>query len=202
MTLDRRHATKLILTGSLAAPALLRPTGALANIYEDREHSGLGSAIEWALLTLILTSGQRPVLRNLVLLTAVGAVFGYRLDREVRRRAAVRANARGMPFFGKLLDEPVADRVAKAELAGNFYILGPLLVLVMVAAVVSMRRTTIVHREHEYMFEGRPKKIKMDYDLGNHDFGASKPVGRGYVDPETGEIIGLIPPHRGIRAPA
>lgn len=114
--MGRRQASKLILTGSLAAPALIRPGAALAS-NRDEENEGLATSGQ---ILLRLAAGV-VLLHSFYLLSAT-QWWGINLQGDHRQFNEKRTRLGG--FLGRLTRPTMATRLQDAVILGQLFMLG------------------------------------------------------------------------------
>lgn len=114
-TMTRRHASKLVLTGSLAAPALIRPGTSLAS-NRDEEHEGLA---RFGRISLRLTTSI--ILLHTVFLLSGTQWWGINLQGDHRQFNEKRTRIGGA--FGRLTRPTVATRLEDAVILGQLFTL-------------------------------------------------------------------------------
>ncbi len=114
--MDRRQASKLLLSGALAAPALIRPGAALAS-NRDEENEGLAASGQ---ILLRLTAGI-ILLHSFYLLSAT-QWWGINLQGDHRQFNEKRNRLGG--FLGRLARPTMATRLQDAVILGQLFMLG------------------------------------------------------------------------------
>lgn len=114
-TLDRRQASKLILTGSLAAPALIRPGMAMAS-NQDEDNEGLS---DFGQISLRLTAGI--ILLHSFYLLASTQWWGIDLRGDHRQFNEKRTRVGG--FLGRLTRPTMVTRLQDAVILGQLFML-------------------------------------------------------------------------------
>ncbi|MGI9390774.1 MAG: hypothetical protein ACR2O1_12010 [Boseongicola sp.] len=115
-TMNRRQASRLILTGSLAGPALIRPDASWASNRDEEENEGLS---DFGQISLRLTAGI-ILLHSFYLLTAT-QWWGIDLRGDHRQFNENRASVGG--FFGRLTRPTIATRLQDAVILGQLFML-------------------------------------------------------------------------------
>jgi len=114
-TMNRRNASKLILSGTLAAPALIRPGTVLASNRDD-EHEGLA---RFGLISLRQTTSI--ILLHTVFLLSGTQWWGINLQGDHRQFNEKRTRIGGA--FGRLTRPTVATRLEDAVILGQLFML-------------------------------------------------------------------------------
>ena len=115
--MDRRNASKLILTGSLAAPALIQPTPLLANPLKENERDA--RIAEFARPTIRFAA--QSVVLKWFLLPIGGQWLAMNLQREFRQYNENRASLGGL--LGQRQRPTVDQRIAAASTIGALYLI-------------------------------------------------------------------------------
>ena len=126
--MDRRNASKLILTGSLAAPTLIRPSSLLANPLERLDED---ARIAEAARPVIRVAARRVVLEWFAVRTLRGW-SAMNLQREFRQHNERRASLGGI--LGGLQRQTVDQRLKTAQIVGSLYLLNNALFMLPLAS--------------------------------------------------------------------
>ena len=115
IAMDRRHASKLILTGALAAPALIRPgTGLASNEDEENERLARVGQMRFRLATGI-------VLLHHILVLSGAQWWGLNVQGDHRQFNEKRARIGGV--FGRLTRQTMESRLRDAVILGQLFML-------------------------------------------------------------------------------
>ncbi len=126
--MNRRNASKLILTGSLATPALIRPSALAANPKEDDENARIAEAAR----PVIRVAAQRVVLEWFVIRTLNGWT-AMNLQREFRQHNERRGSLGGV--LGRFQRQTVDQRLKTAQAVGNVYLASQIIFLLPLASI-------------------------------------------------------------------
>ena len=189
--MDRRRATSLILSGSLAAPALVRPETAWAEITDDP--ASKAEAFQRVVLTL--NPGLRTVVLSAILIQLANVVVYYNMQLQWQRFAASRADVSKIPLLGGLARPTVEKRMAGMDPVGPVLLAGT--VLIILASSIRARRPeqmTVVNAGNEFTTKLNPHVVKQVEINKRHDRAERIAAKGALFDQQTGELIALIPP--------
>ena len=134
--MDRRYASKLILSGSLAAPALIHPKQAFSNPLEDKEEQArLAEAAR-----PIIRHAARNVVLKWFLIHSGTSWIGLNLARDFRQYDEKRSSLGGL--LGGFQRPTVRQRLKGAEFLGTVFLLN--------SSLVMLPNTRIDFRQFEY----------------------------------------------------
>lgn len=181
--MDRRHASKLILTGSLAAPVVIRPSSLLANPLKDLNES---ARIAEAARPVIRVAANRVVLEWFIVRTLNGW-SAMNLQREFRQHNEKRASLGGL--LGGLQRMTVDQRLKTAQVFGTIYLLNNAIFLLPLASVnprafeANLKKMEF-HLYHQYLSWDLEAAFKLT-QLGNRSAESirqeAKEVGAAYL---------------------
>lgn len=191
--MERRTATKLIMTGALATPSLILP---------DRSEATVNDFVPpVALLPLILIlSGNRqfrPASLIILLTATVMAVMS--LKREIHRRDIQQADA--SKILGGLFSQPVQTLILQAQLIGLFFAVNEYLIFKPFKALEKPDSVSFVNQDNHFYNDFRGRNQVIPESLAQYTFRDSRAIGRGYLHEKTGRLIGAFPPYDDFREP-
>ena len=170
--MDRRHASKLVLSAGLAAPALIRPHHAVANPLE--RNAERARILELAPVE-VQAAARRVVLEWIVMQTATGWL-GMNITQPQRRYEENRVTFDGM--LGELTRPTVRQRLENARMAGTLYIISNLLFVLPNRALDPRQlQYTLYHKYFSWDVEAALRVV----DVGMQDPDEVRARGRAAV---------------------
>ncbi len=203
--MQRRDATKLILTGTLATPALIRPSFAT-----EREAPSTQAEVEKTRqLRLSLTTGTIvPSFFCILFVTAVAALpfifWVQALRSRMNWEKSNQGDATGIPLVGQFFDEPPDKILARSVPLGLFFFIGNMLILRVLASSPNNaefeppEKLSFLNRDDHYFIDFRGRRSDPPSGLESFNFDRAKPVGKGYYDKKTKSMTGVFGPVVGI----
>jgi len=204
--MQRREATRLIMTGALATPALIRPQTALARIEERSE-------VEKTRL-LRLSLQDRTFTPAFIALLVVSITVAFPLTfwaQTVRSRVnwakSNQADVTGIPFLGQLFTEPPQKVLERSFLIGLYYIVGSMILLRVVSELTRVRdfevpeNVSFLNRDDHFWTDFTAQQTALPEGLEAYDFERATPIGKGYYDRKTRTVTGVIDPVVGFLTP-
>ena len=206
--MQRREATKLLLTGALATPTLLRPSFAT-----ERGAPSTESEIEKTRQLRLSLTNQIIVPSYFCILVVSAAVtiplvfwaqaFTNRIDWEKSNQG----DATGLPIVGQLFGEPPSKILARSLLLGVFFFVGSMLILRILANSSRQAefdppdRLSFLNRDNHFSTNFKAQKTALPAGLEQYDFDRAQPIGRGYFDKKSRTLTGYFDPVVGILEP-
>ncbi len=189
--MDRRaFGTGLAAAGASCA---LRPAAANES---GRDDTVRRLADEFTRVHLTVPGIRKAVTLTALLVVAGDIVFRYNLQQQWQRFALSRANVAALPLLGGLTRQTVATRIQRMNPVGQAFLAQATLILLIDATLPRPpKKMTIVNDDNEFWTKSKPDRVRWNRNARAFEHALSAEAIGAYLDPKTGELLALIPPH-------